>query len=343
MSQHYDQKPSRAVRTFPSFSFAKRVTDYIGTVLPRLLTDTVEALNEIEVANPSRSMLPFEVIYNLVFRLTVRTVGCVEFADDPKILHTMRRHFERMEESFTPASITTPTWFITLGRLKRLYSGIALHMQVRNVVRQRRRDPGRHRHHDTLQLLIDQGDSEKAITRFIISAIFAGQSNTGIAAAYTICYLATNEVWMAKVRSEIEAVANAGDCGDIEDALLKLPVSEWLERFPVIDLCIRETIRLTLIGCAFRRNVSAQAIVLGSEDHGGRTQVVPPGWYAAYHLNDVHRDENIYRDPEEWDPSRYLEGREEHLKAPLGYVGWGHGRHACLGKRVSIPPPSSQP
>lgn len=47
-------------------------------------------------------------------------------------------------------------------------------------------------------------------------------------------------------------------------------------------------------------------------------------------------DPNIYKNPTQWDPSRYLPGREEDKsEGGLGYLGWGAGRHPCLGMRVS--------
>lgn len=57
--------------------------------------------------------------------------------------------------------------------------------------------------------------------------------------------------------------------------------------------------------------------------------------YQAYHLADIHNDPSIYRDPDKWDPSRYLPERAEDRKVPYGYLGWGAGRHPCLGMRFA--------
>ena len=46
-------------------------------------------------------------------------------------------------------------------------------------------------------------------------------------------------------------------------------------------------------------------------------------------MDDVHLDESIYTNPTQWDPSRYLPGREEHKKTTHGYLGWGSGLHPC--------------
>lgn len=43
----------------------------------------------------------------------------------------------------------------------------------------------------------------------------------------------------------------------------------------------------------------------------------------------------MYSDPEKWDPSRYLAPRAEDKKVSHAYVGWGLGRHPCLGMRFA--------
>lgn len=65
-------------------------------------------------------------------------------------------------------------------------------------------------------------------------------------------------------------------------------------------------------------------------------EVIPDGALLAYHLDEIHQDPEIYPKPTEWDPARYLPERGEDKKAPFGYVGWGAGRHPCLGMRVNL-------
>ena len=44
---------------------------------------------------------------------------------------------------------------------------------------------------------------------------------------------------------------------------------------------------------------------------------------------------DIYPDPQKFDPSRYLPGREEDKKQFYGWAGWGAARHPCLGMRFA--------
>ena len=48
-----------------------------------------------------------------------------------------------------------------------------------------------------------------------------------------------------------------------------------------------------------------------------------------------HYSLEYFPNPEKWDPARYLEDRAEDKKDRLAYVGWGAGRHPCLGMRFA--------
>jgi cytochrome P450 len=89
-------------------------------------------------------------------------------------------------------------------------------------------------------------------------------------------------------------------------------------------MCLRDSIRLQLLGTAFRRNISGKDIPTGVGN-----EVIPPGAFVTYHTDDIHLDPTVYKDPEKWDPARYLPDRAEDKKKPLSYLGWGAGRHPC--------------
>lgn len=146
-------------------------------------------------------------------------------------------------------------------------------------------------------------------------------------------YLSKSPRWLSAVRAEVEAAAckhNPGSNLPLAAQLSSLPLEAWESEFPVVDLCLKESIRLQLLGTAFRRNVSGRDLPIGN----GK-EVVPDGAYVVYAMADVHLDPSIYRDPETWDPSRFLPDTAEDKKVPLGYLGWGAGRHPCCRFSVS--------
>jgi sterol 14-demethylase len=52
----------------------------------------------------------------------------------------------------------------------------------------------------------------------------------------------------------------------------------------------------------------------------------------------AHRLPHIFKEPDEYQPDRYLPPREEDKPVKLSYVGFGGGRHACM-----VRAPASQP
>lgn len=164
--------------------------------------------------------------------------------------------------------------------------------------------------------------------------MFAGQLNSGINAAWFFVYLATNKEWYKRVQAEVDGVlARHRDPAKPDQTAAEifssLTVDQWEAEFPSIDLCLRECIRLQTVGTAFRRNVSGRDVVI-SKASG---EVIPRDAFAMYLIDDVHMDPAVYTDPWAFDPGRYERGEDK--KVPYGYVGWGLGRHPCLGMRFA--------
>ena len=91
---------------------------------------------------------------------------------------------------------------------------------------------------------------------------------------------------------------------------------------PVLDLIIRETLRISLTGLALRRNLLGDLTFSGG--------LVKPGDFVAYSFADVHLNPEIYSRPDEFDPYRYLPGREEDKKGTFSYLSWGAGAFFSL-------------
>ena len=218
----------------------------------------------------------------------MRTVGCNEVANDPILLAKTLSYFETIQQSGTPAGVIVP-WLPTLAKLKRTYAGARLYMLFQSIINERKK-MGK-RDDDPLQFMIDQGDdvvkiigvSARAVTRvrmatdkglqFVIGALFAGQANSGVNAAWVLSYLADNPKWMAKAREEVSAVAkkyNPESTSSLTDQLANVPLEAWELEFNFLDCCLRDSIRLQSLGSAFRQNISKENIQIGDE-------IVPPG------------------------------------------------------------------
>ncbi|KAI1495631.1 cytochrome P450 6A1 [Biscogniauxia marginata] len=307
----------------------------LDRILVTLKGDTRRACEALAAAAPSRAdrgwMVtdPFESIYRIVYQLTMRTVGAEDISEDPALLRSTLAIFEWFEKSESTAKVVFP-WLPTPNHLIRMYNGVRLAMVFQNIVEKRRRTGKRG--DDSLQNLIDQGLGIRDIVAFVIGALYAGQLNSGINAAWVQVYLATNPEWYARVRAEVDGVVarHRRDDAAAADVLDTLTMDDWEAEFPLVDLCLRESIRLSMPGTSFRKNKSGRDIPIGNTG-----EVIPDGAFAAYLVDDVLLNEEWYTEPRRFDPGRFFEDRAEDKKVPHGYVGWGSGRHPCLGMRFA--------
>ncbi|GJC89255.1 obtusifoliol 14-alpha demethylase [Colletotrichum liriopes] len=308
--------------------------DVLSDRLHLLVGDTRHTMDDLASRiNPASEFGvsdPFEDMYRLVFQLTVRTVGCDEVAEDPDLLRRVLRIFESIDAAATATKVMFP-WMPTSGHLRRVYSGAQMYAILEGVIKERKNRgvDG----NDALQFLMDNGDSTLEMVAFLVGALFAGLINSGINAAYLLCFLATDEHWYRATREEVDgAIARRRRSEDqtAEEILAKMSMDEWEAEFPLIDLGLKETIRHTLTGCGFRYNGSGKDVRIGET-----REVVPQDSYVVYHFDTTHMDPNFFPDPLRWDPGRYLPGREEDKKDPHAFIGWGTGRHPCLGMRFA--------
>ncbi|ORY39731.1 cytochrome P450 [Leucosporidium creatinivorum] len=313
--------------------FSKRIIALLkggrlGAALPALISDTKARLDELGEEGTTN---PFDSIYSLVFLLTVRIVGCRDIAEDRKTLDLVLKLFNDIEKSATMTTILFP-WFPGPAKIKRTISAGRLYMILKKIVDERKKNGTTAQ--DPLQYLIDEGDSMVQIIEFLIGGLFAGLINSGINAAFILCHLGVTPEWKFKVLDEIRTVCSRHVPAEhhhlpLTKQLELLPIEAWENDFPMIDLCLKDSIRIHLHGAALRRNLTGKDLKTNEGD------VIPDGALLAYHLDEIHQDPEIYPEPTKWDPARYLPERAEDKKAPFAYVGWGAGRHPCLGMRFA--------
>ena len=146
-------------------------------------------------------------------------------------------------------------------------------------------------------------------------------SDAFIEVCWLLLYLSFNKHWKQKVTEEvntiIETYTNAPSSDPLHERLSAIPVSAWEDAMPTLDLVIRETIRLTINGAFLRRNINDDLHIVNKR--------LPKGHFMAYTAADAHLNPDIYDNPTEFDPARFLPGREEHKRQTHAYLGWGAG------------------
>lgn len=125
-----------------------------------LTGDTRAACDVLAAAPPSKAdpdwqvTDPFESFYEIVYQLTMRTVGANDIAEDPKLLKHTLAIFDWFEKSDSFAKVIFP-WLPTVNHYLRMYYGAKLAFVFRDII-EKRKKTGK-KGNDALQFLIDRG------------------------------------------------------------------------------------------------------------------------------------------------------------------------------------------
>jgi sterol 14-demethylase len=155
--------------------------------------------------------------------------------------------------------------------------------------------------------------SDDAITGLLLTLIFAGQHTSAVLAAWTGVLLLQHPRYLPAILEEQRAVF-AGNRQMTLDALRKLG---HLER------AIMEAERLRPPLVMLMRKIL--------RDFEFRGYYAPAGSLAMVSPAVSHRLPEIFRDPGTYDPDRFGPGREENRKHNYTLIGFGGGRHRCIG------------
>ncbi|MBD2521677.1 cytochrome P450 [Nostoc sp. FACHB-133] len=205
-----------------------------------------------------------------------------------------------------------PLPFTTFGKAIAARNQILEHLT--QVVRERQQNPTQ----DTISLLIKAKDedgnslSEKEIIAQAVLLLFAGHETTTSMLTWFCTELARHPEVLEKARVEQLQLASQGDL-DLEQ----------LGKMPYLEQVLWEVERLHQpVGGGFR------GVIKDFELNGYH---VPTGWQLYYSIGVTHQIEEIYSEPELFDPDRFSPQRQEHKKYPFSLVGFGGGPRICIG------------
>lgn len=148
------------------------------------------------------------------------------------------------------------------------------------------------------------------------SLIFAGSGTTANTLAFTLWNIATRPELREKLEIEVKSLLD-----DFKDA--------DLEALPLLNATINETLRLyAAVPGSLPRVVPAQGATMCGHYLAPGTTVSTQAWT-------YHRDESLYPNPLEFDPSRYIEDPTGSSTNPKGAKAtnsaFGAGAYTCLG------------
>jgi len=154
--------------------------------------------------------------------------------------------------------------------------------------------------------------SDDAITGLLLTLLFAGQHTSAVMATWAGLLLLQHPDTLALVREEAETVL-----GDDAATLARL------KRLTVLERCLKEAERL------HPPLVMLMRTVLRDLEVGDK--IVPRGSLALVSPAISHRSPDAFRCPDQFDPNRFAPGREEDRRTPYSLIGFGGGKHRCIG------------
>ncbi|KAI0155262.1 cytochrome P450 [Xylariaceae sp. FL1272] len=165
---------------------------------------------------------------------------------------------------------------------------------------------------------------ELSIASEVFDHVLAGQETTGVALTYLSYHLSQSLDLQQELRNELLSLRPSMT---LEDGKLSMPDSRQLDSLPKLHAMILETIRrYAPAGGPEPRVAPSPSCPIGPYNIAGGTRISA----SAYNL---HRDENVYPDPERWDYTRWLSGTKDVTRQ---FWGFSSGGRMCLGSNFAM-------
>ncbi|KAL3996729.1 nuclear GTP-binding protein [Sarotherodon galilaeus] len=276
--------------------------EFFGPYSMDVVTSTAFSVDIDSLNNPSdpfvtniKKMLKFDL-----FSPIVLTIAFFPF---------MIPILEKLEFSFFPASVTD-FFYAALQKIK----------IDRETSKQKTRV-------DFLQLMIDsqqnndskqdKGLTDHEILSQAMTFLFAGYETTSSSLTFLSYNLATNPQVMKKLQEEVDATFPN-----------KAPIQyQELMQMEYLDCVINESLRFFPIASRLERVAKASVEINGF--------VIPKGMVVMVPTWPMHRDPEIWPEPEKFKPERFSKENKETID-PYIYMPFGAGPRNCIGMRFAL-------
>lgn len=143
--------------------------------------------------------------------------------------------------------------------------------------------------------------------------LFAGYDTVAQGILWLIYFLSMNNEWNEKILEELNRIDK-----NIDESKINLTDT------PILNACIKETLRLLPPAWAFYRTVLQDDKIDGYFFKKNSLIMISP-----YIL---HRNKKYWKSPEEFNPKRFMGEFEIN---PFHYIPFGQGPHICIGNRLA--------
>ncbi|GIX80590.1 cytochrome P450 4V2 [Caerostris extrusa] len=161
----------------------------------------------------------------------------------------------------------------------------------------------------------DQVLDEEGVRQEVDTFIAAGHESTAVTAKWALYLIGLYPEVQEKIHQELDSVLGSDSKG---------PLSiDHLKELKYLDCVLKESHRLYPPAGAIARKISEDIIICGYKIPK-RTHVIVAPFF-------VHRDEDVFPDPEKFDPERFLPENSAHIP-DCAYIPFAAGPRDCIGR-----------
>ena len=192
--------------------------------------------------------------------------------------------------------------------------------EIETLIRQRQQQT--QSGEDALGLLLQAQDEDgnklgiEELKDQILTLLFAGHETLTSAIASFCLEVGQRPDIIAKIRAEQQQFDPTQ------------PITfEDLKSMTYLEQVMKEVLRFVPpVGGGFRE------VIQDCEYNG---YFIPKDWSILYQIAKTHQDETVYFQPQEFDPERFSETRNEDKPKPFSWVPFGGGMRECIGKEFA--------
>eukprot|EP00117_Sycon_ciliatum_P012620 scpid72570/ scgid13622/ Leukotriene-B(4) omega-hydroxylase 1; CYPIVF2; Cytochrome P450 4F2; Cytochrome P450-LTB-omega; Leukotriene-B(4) 20-monooxygenase 1 len=179
--------------------------------------------------------------------------------------------------------------------------------------------------HDMLDILLTSTDEQSMnlsnadIMAHVETLLAVGHHTTSYTLHWAMHYLSQHQHVQERCRQEVHTVLEA--CGGIDEL-----ASQHLTKLVYLNQTLLEILRVTVTGGNLSREFPNGCTVDGI--------TFPAGTRFLVNVLGLHHNEQVWTDPETFDPDRFAPGAQP--RSRFAFLPFGYGRHMCIGKSFTM-------
>ena len=323
----YDAEPKRRYQQMQQAAQGLR-KERLVSYIPKVELETVDYFKTHWGGNSGERN-----ILDALSELTIMSATRCLHGDDVRetMFNDVARLFHDLDKGTEPLSFFFP-YLPTPAHAKRDNARKEMVRIFTTVIEKRRNDTTikPEDRTDLLQLFIDfkYRDGERLnddqIVGMLIALLFAGQHTSSVTSTWTAMFLVHNPRCMKAVMEEQAAVLN----GDLSK---KNVTFDEINNMTYLHACVKEALRMHPPLILLMRMAMCDI----EATHEGKTFVIPKGDIVVTSPAAASRMESVFSNPNAFEPERFTE-RKEDQKHFNSFLGFGAGRHACMGQQFGM-------